>query len=121
MTEPLRTSGWAPTLAWIHAAVFLAVAAGCYLAPQALFGDAAWLQMPRLAVGLVAAALVALAVVLLGAVRSRDPRTLRLALLGALVLDAQVPVLLSLHPVVFEFLGRDVGLPWFAVSLAVIV
>ena len=49
MTDKLQTSGWAPALAWIHAAVFLVAAVACYLAPQALFGAAVWLQMPRLA------------------------------------------------------------------------
>ena len=121
MTDPRKTPGWETTLAWAHALLFLALAASCYLVPQAVFGDAAWQPLARLAVGLLAATLVALGVVLIGAVRSGDPRTLRLALLAALVVDVQVPVLLSLHPASLEYLERDIGVPWFSASLACIV
>ena len=121
MTDERTTSGWGPTLAWVHALLFLAAAASCYLAPQAVFGDAAWQPLARLAVGLLAATLVALAVVLIGAARSGASRTVRLALLAALLVDVQVPVLLSLHPASLEYLERDVGVPWFSASLACIV
>ena len=120
MTEKSPLSGWAAALAWLHAAIFLAVAALCYLAPEALFGDAAWLQMTRLAVGLLAAALVSLSVVLIGTVRSGSHLPLRLALWATLVFDVQAPILLSLHPVVFEYVERDLGIPWFLPSLALV-
>ena len=117
MTESHRGPTWPKTLAWAHAILFLAFAGACYLAPQVTFGDAAWQPLARLAVGLLAATLVSLAVVLIGAVRSGPPRTLRLALFAALAVDVQVPVLLSLHPAVFDYLEREIGLPWFLVSL----
>ena len=121
MTDAHPTPAWGTTLAWAHALLFLALAAACYLAPQAVFGDAAWQPLARLAMGLLAATLAALGVVLIGAVRSGLPRTLRLALLAALVVDVQAPVLLSLHPAALEYLERDVGVPWFSASLACIV
>jgi hypothetical protein len=109
---------WPATVAWAHALLFLAFAIACYLAPQSVFGDAAWQPLARLAVGLLAAALLALAVVLIGALRSASPRALRLALYAVLVVDVQVPVLLSLRPAVFEYLERDLGIPWLLVPLA---
>jgi hypothetical protein len=120
MNDEHTTPAWGTTLAWAHALLFLALAAACYLAPQAVFGDAAWQPLARLAVGLLAATLVALAVVLIGAARSGLPGTLRLALLAALVVDVQVPVLLSLHPAALEYLERDIGVPWYSASLACI-
>jgi hypothetical protein len=103
---------WPAAAAWAHAVLFLVFAIACYLAPQSVFGDAAWQPLPRLAVGLLAAALLALAVVLIGALRSASPRALRRALLAVLVVDVQVPVLLSLHPAGLEYIERDVGIPW---------
>ena len=121
MSEAHRGPTWPKALAWAHAILFMAFAGECYLAPQAVFGDAAWQPLARLAVGLLAATLAALAVVLVGAARSGPPRTLRLALFAALVVDVQVPVLLSLHPAALEYLERDIGAPWFSASLACIL
>jgi hypothetical protein len=56
--------------------------------------------------------------VLIGALRSASSRALRLALYAVLVVDVQVPVLLSLRPAVFEYLERDLGIPWLLVPLA---
>ena len=109
---------WPAAVAWAHALLFLAFAIACYLVPQSVFGDAAWLPLARLAVGLLAAALVALAALLIGAVRSASTRALRWALLAVLVVDVQVPVLLSLHPAAFDYLERDLGIPWPLVPLA---
>jgi len=118
VTESPRTPAWPRALAWAHAILFLAFAAACYVAPERVFGDAAWQPLARLAVGLVAATLVALGVVLIGAMRSGAPGMLRLALVATLVVDLQVPVLLSLHPAVFDYLEREIGLPWPLLPLA---
>ena len=109
---------WPAAVAWAHALLFLAFAIACYLVPQSVFGDAAWQPLARLAVGLLAAALVALAALLIGAVRSASPRALRWALLAVLVVDVQVPLLLSLHPAGLEYIDRDLGIPWPLVPLA---
>jgi hypothetical protein len=81
----------AVALLTVHGFMFGAIALVCYAAPEIVFGNAAWLQLPRLAVLLLAAALVALTSVLIGAARSGTSQQVRLALLAALVLDLQVP------------------------------
>ena len=109
---------WPAAVAWAHALLFLAFAVASYVAPESVFGDAVWQPLARLAVGLLAAVLVALAVVLIGAVRSASPRALRRALVAVLVVDVQVPVLLSLHPAGLEFIERELGIPWFLLPFA---
>jgi hypothetical protein len=107
----------AATLVTVHAYLFGAIAVACYAAPEVVFGNAAWLQLPRLAVLLLAAALVALTIVLIGAVRSGTPQQVWLALLAALVLDLQVPIMILSQPASVEHFEADLGIPWFIVPL----
>ncbi len=116
-----RASRWATNLSWGHAGLFAAIALACYLSPETVFGSSAWLPMPRLAVLLFAAALTASAVVLIGSARSGSARQTRLALLAALALDAQVPVLALSQPASVEYFESGLGIPWFVVPLAFIV
>jgi len=69
----------AAALLAVHAFLFGAIALVCYAAPEVVFGPAAWLQLPRLAVLLLAAALAALAIVLIGSARSGTPQQVWLA------------------------------------------
>jgi hypothetical protein len=108
-------------LAWIHAGLFGGIGLACYLSPETLFGDAAWLPLPRLAVLLFAAALVSAAVVLVGSAWSGSGRQTRLALLAALALDVQVPVLMFSQPASLEHLQSGLGFPWFLVPLTFLV
>jgi hypothetical protein len=107
----------ATALLTVHAVLFGAIALACYAAPEIVFGNAAWLQLPRLAVLLLAAALVALAIVLIGAARSGTSQQVWLALLAALVLDLQVPIMILSQPASVEHFEADLGIPWFIVPL----
>lgn len=116
-----RPSRWATNLSWGHAVLFAAIAFACYLSPETVFGSSAWLPMPRLAVLLFAAALTASAIVLIGSARSGSARQTRLALLAALALDAQVPILALSQPASVEYFESGLGIPWFVVPLGFIV
>jgi hypothetical protein len=123
MTADHRAGPAATYVAWGHAALFGAMALACYVSPETVFGTSAWLPLPRLAVLLFAAALIACAIVLAGSARAGSSRQIRLALLAAVVLDAQVPVLAFSQPASLEHLEHDLGIPWFIVPalFAVIV
>ena len=123
MTTDHRAGPAATYFAWGHAALFGAIALACYVSPETVFGTSAWLPLPRLAVRLFAAALLACAIVLAGSARAGSARQIRLALLAAVVLDAQVPVLAFSQPASLEHFEHDLGIPWFVVPalFAVIV
>lgn len=106
------------TLTWLHAGIFAAIAAACYVAPETAFGEAAWLPLARLAVLLLGAALLAVVVLLAGAALGGNPRQIRQALLAALIIDVQVPVLLLAQPASVEYWHRDLGIQWFAIPSA---
>jgi hypothetical protein len=116
-----RAGRWPTNLAWAHAGLFGAIALGCYLSPETMFGDSVWLPLPRLAVLLFGAALTATVIVLIGSARSGSARQTRLALLAALVLDAQVPILAFSQPASLEYLETGLGIPWFVVPLAFVL
>jgi hypothetical protein len=115
MTIQARPGRLAMTLTWLHALLYVTIAAACYVAPEVPFGDAAWLPLARLAVLMLAAVLVALAVVLIGATLSANTRQVRTALFAALVIDVQVPVLLLAHPASVEYWHRDLGIRWLMI------
>jgi len=123
MTTNHRAGPVVTYFAWGHAALFGAIALACYVSPETVFGPSAWLPLPRLAVLLFAAALIACAIVLAGSARAGSASQIRLALLAAVVLDAQVPVLAFSQPASLEHLEHDLGIPWFLVPglFAVIV
>lgn len=102
-------------LVWLHAFVFGSIAVACYVTPETTFGDSAWLPLARLAVLLLAAALSAIAIVLVGSIWSGDGRQTALALLAALALDVQVPILAFSQPASLEYLHTGLGIPWFVV------
>lgn len=112
-----RTGRHATNLAWTHAVLFGVVAISCYLSPETVFGDGAWLPLPRLAVLAFAAALVAVVIVLVGSARSGSPSALKLALLAALALDVQLPIAVFSQTAFLEYLETDLGVPWFVVPL----
>jgi hypothetical protein len=105
----------AVNLAWAHAVVFSVIALACYVSPETVFGEAAWLPLARLAVLLFAAALVSAAIVLIGSAWSGTLRQISLALLAGLVLDVQIPILLFSQPASMEYLHSELGIPWFVV------
>jgi hypothetical protein len=108
-------------LVWAHAVLFGAIALLCYFWPQTAFGESAWLPLPRLSALLFAAALSALVILLVGSARSGSYRALRLALIAALALDIQIPVLIFSQPAWFDFQQGDLGLPPFLVWFVFIV
>jgi hypothetical protein len=114
-TTDARGNRWATRLARIHAGVLGSISLACYLSPETVFGDAAWLPLPRLAALLLAAALLSLALVLVGSARSGTARQLRVALGAALAFDAQLPYLAFTQPAVLEHLESSLGIPWFVV------
>ena len=116
-----RTRWHATNLAWVHAALFGGIAVSCYLSPETAFGDGAYLPLPRLAVLAFAAVLVALVLVLIGSARAGTVRELKLALLAALVLDAQLPILIFSQTASLEYLEADLGIPWFVMPLVFVV
>ena len=116
-----RASRWATKLAWVHAILFGAIALACYLSPETAFGETAWLPLARLAALLFAAALTALAVVLVGSARAGNLEHVKLALLAALVLDVQIPILVFALPASVEYLHSRVGIPWFVVPLTFLI
>jgi hypothetical protein len=116
-----RASRHATNLAWAHAVVFGAIAVSCYLSPETVFGDGAWLPLPRLAVLAFAAALVAVVIVLVGSARSGSQRALELALLAVLALDVQLPIAIFSQTAALEHLEFDLGIPWFLVPLVFVV
>jgi hypothetical protein len=121
-TRPIdRTLRHATNLAWVHAALFGALAAACYVSPETVFGDSAWLPLPRLAVLVFAAALTAVTLVLIGSARSGSARELKGALLAALVLDAQLPIAIFAQTASLEHYEAGLGIPWFAVPLVFVV
>lgn len=111
----------AARVAWAHAVLFGALALGCYVSPETVFGDGAYLPLPRLAVLAFAAVLAALTLVLIAGARSGTARELKVALLAALVLDAQAPILMFSQTASLEFLEADLGIPWFVVPLLFVV
>lgn len=119
INDPARLH--AARLAWAHALVFGALALVCYVSPQTAFGDGAYLPLPRLAVLAFAAVLVALVLVLIASARSCTARELKVALLAALVLDAQAPILMFSQTASLEFVEADLGIPWFVVPLVFVV
>jgi hypothetical protein len=116
-----RTHRHATNLAWAHAVLFGATAIACYLSPETVFGDGAWLPLPRLAVLAFAAALVAVVTVLVGSARSGLQSALKLALLAALALDVQLPIAIFAQTASLEYLEADLGIPWFIVPLVFVV
>jgi hypothetical protein len=116
-----RTRRHATNLVWAHAVLFGAIAVSCYLSPETVFGDGAWLPLPRLAVLAFAAALVAVALVLVGSARSGSPSALKLALLAALALDVQLPIAIFSQTASLEHLEFDLGIPWFVVLFVFVV
>jgi hypothetical protein len=120
-TIDTHTSRGPSTLAWMHAGLFGAVALLCYVSPETVFGTSAWLQLPRVAAQLFGAALVACALVLAGCARSGSLPHVRLALLAAIVIDAQVPILSFSQPAMLEHFEHDLGIPWFTVPLFFVV
>jgi hypothetical protein len=107
----------AASFAWAHAVLFGAMALACYVSPETAFGDGAYLPLPRLAVLAFAAVLAALVVVLIGSARAGTVREIKVALLAALVLDAQLPILMFSQTASLEYLEADLGIPWFVVPL----
>ncbi len=105
----------------VHAVLFGSIALACYAAPQVVLGGGAWLQLPRLAVLLFAATLVAITSVLIGSARSSTPRQAGLALLAALALDVQIPILILSQPASVEHFQTNLGLPWFLIPLVFVV
>ena len=116
-----RVSPWARNLAWGHAGLFGAIALACYASPETMFGTSAYLPLPRLAVLLFAAALMATAILLIGSAKSGSAPQIRLALLAAVVLDAQVPILAFSQPASLEHLEQGLGIPWFIVPTLFLV
>jgi hypothetical protein len=110
-----RGNRWAASLAWIHAVMLGSIAVACYLSPETVFGGAAWLPLARLAVLLLGAALLSLALVLIGSAVSGTTRQRRVALGAALTLDAQLPFLVFLQPASLEYWESGLGIPWPAV------
>jgi hypothetical protein len=117
MTVEARATHSAVYLAWGHAGLFGAIALACYLSPETVFGSSAWLPLARLAMFLFAAALTASAIMLVGSARSGSLKQIRLALLAAMTIDAQVPILAFSQPASLEHLEHDLGIPWFIVPL----
>jgi hypothetical protein len=111
----------AARLAWAHALVFGALALVCYVSPETAFGDGAYLPLPRLSVLAFAAVLAALVLVLIASARSGTGRELKVALLAALVLDAQAPILMFSQTASLEYLEDNLGIPWFVVPLLFVV
>jgi hypothetical protein len=107
----------ARNLIWVHVLVFGSIALACYIAPETPFGESAWLPLARLAVYLFAASLAALIVFLVGGALSGSRRQAALALLAALVLDVQIPILAFSQPASLEYLHARVGIPWFVVPV----
>jgi hypothetical protein len=116
-----RGSPWARNLAWGHAGLFGATALACYASPETMFGASAYLPLPRLAVLLFAAALMATAILLIGSAKSGSAPQIRLALLAAVVLDAQVPILTFSQPASLDHLEQGLGIPWFIVPALFLV
>jgi hypothetical protein len=121
VTTEDRTHRHATNLAWAHAALFGAMAIACYLSPETVFGDGAWLPLPRLAVLAFAATLVAVVIVLVGSARSGSPSALKLALLAALALDVQLPIAIFSQTASLEYFEAELGIPWFVVPLVFVV
>lgn len=105
-------------LTGLHAVAFLAIASVCLIAPETVFGDAGWLQLPRLAIQSFAAALLSLTLLMIGAARSRNASEVSRALLAALLFDAQAPLLLMSQPGALEYLDRDLGVFWGSLPLS---
>ncbi len=116
-----RVSPWARNLAWGHAGLFGAIALACYASPETMFGTSAYLPLARLAVLLFAAALTATTILLIGIAKSGSAPQIRLALLSAVVLDAQVPILAFSQPASLEHLEQGLGIPWFIVPTMFLV
>lgn len=112
-----RPGSAAANLIWVHVLVFGSIALACYIAPETPFGESAWLPLARLAVFLFAAGLSALIVFLVGSALSGSRRQAALALLAALVVDAQIPILAFSQPASLEYLHARVGIPWFVVPV----
>jgi len=111
---------WTSVVLAFHVVLALASSAALWFAPELLLGDTALLPLARFAAALLAAALLAFALVGLGALRSRDRRSTRAALTGALLLDAMLPVVMGFHPAFLDFLEVERGVPWLALPLALI-
>jgi hypothetical protein len=113
-----RAGAFGIALTRLHAVAFLAIASVCLIAPEVTFGDAGWLQLPRLAIQSFAAALLSLSLVMIGAAHSGNAREISRALLAALLFDAQAPLLLMSQPGALEYMDRELGVFWGTLPLS---
>ena len=121
MTIDHRAERRARLLAWAHGLLFGVIALTCYISPETAFGDPAWIPLARLAVLLFAAALMATAIVLIGSARSGRLPQIKLALVAAVFIDAQIPILIFSQPGSLDYVDADLGIPWFVIPLSFIV
>jgi hypothetical protein len=117
-TSPLPT--WIKPFLRLHAVLLLLFAAGLYLVPEKVFGEVVTDAMARFTCGLLASALVALAVVLVASSDGRRSEMLQVGLIGALVFDVQVPLLLIWHPATLVAFRETFGIVWMVVPIGVI-
>lgn len=115
-----RSRGTARLL-WVHAGLFAVIALAAYVSPQTVFGESTWLPLSRLAALLFAAVLLTMAIVIGGSAASESRRQVRLAVVAALAIDVQVPVLMFSQPASLEYLESGLGIPWFLVPLTFLV
>jgi len=114
------TPSWISGILAGHGLVAFAMALVCYLSPEGLFGDTAWLPFGRFAAALLGAALITLGCLWWGAARAGEGSIAKLALFGALVFDVQLPILMGLHPAFLEHLDKQTSIAWFLVPLGII-
>lgn len=114
------TPTWVSGLLAGHALFAFVMALVCYLAPEGVFGDTAWLPLGRFAAALLAAALLTLAALWWGAARAGESSIAKVALFGALVFDLQLPILMAFHPAFLDYLEKETAIPWYLVPLGII-
>ena len=108
-TRAVRSLGQGVTVAsfslYLHALGYNGTAIGTVLMAGLMFG----------------AALSALVILLVGSVRSGEPRQIKRALLAALVFDLQFPIFIGSQPAWFDYQEADVGMPPFLIWIVFVV
>lgn len=120
MNEPPSLPSWIPAFMRVHAVLMLLFAGGLYVVPSKVFGESARAPADRFAHSLLAATMVALAVAIIGAADGKRREFLQVGLFGALVLDVQIPFLMTVHPDSLGMFSDAFGAAWLLIPLGVI-
>jgi hypothetical protein len=114
MSQEPTSPVWTRAVSIWHAVAFFAASIACYLYPDFLFGDAAFLGQALLPMFLLGCAMFAAGVLMTVAAVGRSRTVLRLALVTAFVFDIQAAMVLLLFTYQIDNADLLGGIPTLA-------